>query len=109
MGKLFGDLGTQPSAHTAQLKHKRFSRFTEAVDGLSAARDADKKFTRFAGQKTCQAAPPPQRESSPALQQPILTADHLNSEAQIPVSILERALPQRFADMHDDRNDGLLA
>ena len=77
------------------------------MDGTIAMPNAKKKFSRFAPQNA-QKVPErttvqdTQPQEQPSVPQHIATSDHLTSEATIPVSILQRALPQRFADMQSD-------
>ena len=107
MSKFFGVLSKNPAQSNSKLKPKRFSRFQDAIDGTARSPDADKKFSRFSAQDA------PTQTDLPALtevrsepdtaHQNLDRMDHLNSEAEIPVSILVRALPQRFAEMRDER------
>ncbi|MEO9573156.1 hypothetical protein [Tateyamaria sp.] len=46
---------------------------------------------------------------SPTLQQPTNAMDHLMSEANIPLSIFRKALPQRFAKIYDNEGDTEIA
>ncbi|MFL4469878.1 hypothetical protein ACERZ8_08380 [Tateyamaria armeniaca] len=106
MSKLFGVFGQTPARDISKSKPKRFTRFVDTGAGTPSTPDADKKFTRFAPQESAEASPShltPRPAVQAALRRetpvaPNLT-DHLNSEAQIPLSILRRALPQRFEEM----------
>ncbi|WP_299722773.1 hypothetical protein [uncultured Tateyamaria sp.] len=110
MSKLFGVFGKKPTQDTSKGKPKRFTRFQDAPEGGAWTPDSDKKFTRFGPTETTTApARPtpvaerrPVREAAVPARKLLDTTDHLESEAQIPVSILRRALPQRFAEMRNE-------
>ncbi|MEM6373376.1 MAG: hypothetical protein AAF727_11435 [Pseudomonadota bacterium] len=121
MGRLFGALGKRPAQDNTLVTPKRFSRFSGADCDRSAAPDAGKRFSRFSAQPTAEPQAEPSKkpvtprrvttakDTTPALQTAISTADHLISDADIPVSILQRALPQRFAALKDDNHAPVLS
>jgi len=124
MRKLFSALSSA-SAHGASGETEvRFTRFETAGVPNSSALISDKKFTRFAAQhktrtpavthrqpQTEPVSPTTSRHGmmSPALQQSANAMDHLTSEADIPLSIFRKALPQRFAKIHENKHDAEIA
>ena len=124
MRKLFSVLGNTPTHNMCDEAQARFTRFDPKDDVDVGAMTSEKKFTRFAPQHVTRAPAPtrrkplpetvslasaPERTLSPALQQSVNAMDHLSSEADIPLSIFRKALPQRFAKIHDNEQDSEIA
>lgn len=124
MRKLFSTLGS-PSIHNTQHGARgRFTRFETKIEANGSALASERKFTRFAVQRVDRAPTPahradqpepvstiakPSHAASPALQQSVNAMDHLMSEADIPLSIFRKALPKRFAKIHDNDGDAEIA
>ena len=106
MSKLFSVFGKKTAQRSSAETPKRFTRFQDAPECGAWTPDADKKFTRFGPHETTVRPAPMRRQAqnNAAVSEKVMPAtDHLTSEAQIPVSILRRALPKRFAEMQEER------
>ena len=96
MIKLFGFKQAQPDLHAPELE-KRYTRFPHAHNRAPLTVP---KAPQMQPCETTKVSPrrPSVRKVAPEVE-PASLADQLHSEAQIPTSLLRRALPLRFADI----------
>lgn len=102
------DTGTrQVEMQAQQARYRRFT-YEGAAPRREQPRAVTPALTEILAEAHATALTPPSQPPAPemvAASDPLVDAAHLHSDAQIPLWVFRKALPQRYAVMHNTSDD----